>query len=211
MATVEGDQGRIAGDGASVVIGEPRPLMRVGLSRCLTEHGFLVQAEGVDATETVALALAKPPAICLLAVNLPGGAITAVVAIRSATPGARIVILAEHESVTEALEYIRLGAAGYLSKDIAPQSLPRALHSVVRGEVAVSRAMTRRLLAEARALPPSVMAAHGADRPGALTVREHQVLQLLSHGASTAEIARSLSISPVTARRHRAEIRRKLG
>jgi DNA-binding NarL/FixJ family response regulator len=209
MAT--GDQGRIAGERVPVVIAEPRPLMRLGLSRCLTEHGFVVQGESADATQTATLAAAERPALCLLAGNLPDGAITAVVAIRSAVPATRIVVLAEHESVAEALECIRLGAAGYLSKDIAPHSLPRALRSVVRGEVAVSRTMARRLLAEARALPPSMMAAQGADRPRALTVREHQVLQLLSHGASTAEIARSLSISPVTARRHRAEIRRKLG
>ena len=49
------------------------------------------------------------------------------------------------------------------------------------------------------------------DQRAELTLREAQVLGLLSHGSSTAEIASALSISPITARRHCGEICRKLG
>jgi DNA-binding NarL/FixJ family response regulator len=210
MASVQRDQGRGAGDAVSAVLGEPRPLLRAAMARCLGEHGFLVQGEGVDAADTVALAVAKRPSIAVIAGNLPGGAITSIVAIRSATPETRVVVMAEQESVTEALECIRVGAAGYLSKDIAYESLPRALRCVVRGEAAMSRAMTRRLLAEMPFLPPTGRTMRRGKRGPTLTFRENQVLRLLSQGASTADVARSLAISPVTARRHRGEIRRKL-
>jgi DNA-binding NarL/FixJ family response regulator len=210
MATAERDQGRIPVDGVSVVIGEPRPLLRAALGRCLGEHGFSVRGEGVDAAETVALALATRPVIAVVAGNLPGGAITTIVAVRSGTPDTRVVVMAERESVAEALDCIRVGAAGYLSKDIAYESLPHALHCVARGEAGVSRTLTRRLLAERRASGRSDLARAGKPFRR-LTLREHEVLQLLSQGASTADIARRLSISPVTARRHRGELRRKLG
>ena len=209
--TVDRNQRRIADDSVPVVVGEPRPLMRVALSRCLTEHGFSVIGEGIDAAGTIWLARAKRPTICLLADDLPGGVVTAAVAIHSSTPETRIVVVAERESVGDALEFIRAGAAGYLSKDIAYDSLPRALRGVVRGEAALSRTMTRRLLAELRAVGENGMP-HGLGnrRPG-LTARELEVLDLLSRGASTTEIADTLSISPITARRHTSEVCRKLG
>jgi DNA-binding NarL/FixJ family response regulator len=210
MATAKRDHGQIPFDAVSVVVGEPRPLLRAALVRCLAEHGFAVLGEAVDAAGTVALALATQPAIAVVAGNLPGGAITTIVAVRSGTPDTRVVVMAEHETVTEALECIRVGAAGYLSKDIAYESLPRALHGVAHGEAAVSRRMTRRLLAERAGFLRSDMTLRSGKRVRRLTLREHEVLQLLSQGASTADIADRLSISPVTARRHRGELRRKL-
>jgi DNA-binding NarL/FixJ family response regulator len=195
----------------SVVVGEPHPSTRLALHRRLTDHGFSVLGEGVDVSETIGLALAHPPAICLLAGDLPGGAATAVAVIDTATPGTRTVVLAKRESVPEALECIRAGAAGYLSKDIAGDALARAIRGVIQGEVALSRTMTRRVLAELRAADPNdvTLAAGGWSRT--LTVRELQVLHLLSRGASTVEIADILSISPITARRHCSELCRKLG
>lgn len=185
--------------------------MRVAFSRCLTEYGFAVRGEGADAAETIGLAVAARPAICLLAGDLPGGVTSAIAAISAGAPGTRIVVLAERESVAEALECFRLGAAGYLSKDIGYDSLPRALDGVVRGEAALSRTMTRRLLAEIGLAQPNCLIVGTNGRPSSLTLREAEVVQLLAHGSSTSEIARSLSISPITARRHCAEIRRKLG
>jgi DNA-binding NarL/FixJ family response regulator len=211
VAAVNGNQGRGHDGAVAAIIGEPRPLMRAALGRCLGESGFSVRGEGSDAAGMIELALAERPGVCLLASDLPGGAITALVAIHSAVPEAAVVIVSDRESVGEALECIRLGAAGYLSKDIAYEALPRALHGVLRGEAALSRTMTKRLLLEIRALEPAGLVL-GVDRePTGLTLREVQVLRLLTRGWSTAEIARTLSISPITARRHCGEICRKLG
>jgi DNA-binding NarL/FixJ family response regulator len=211
MATAERDHGQIPTDAVSVVVGEPRSLLRAALVRCLGEHGFAVLGEAADAAETVALALATQPAIAVVAGNLPGGALTTIVAVRSGSPDTRVVVMAERETVTEALECIRVGAAGYLSKDIAYESLPRALRCVAGSEAAVSRRLTRQLLAERARFLRGDMTLRTGKRLRRLTLREHEVLQLLSQGASTADIASRLSISPVTARRHRGELRRKLG
>jgi DNA-binding NarL/FixJ family response regulator len=209
--TVQRNHGGRGDTAIPVILGEPRPLMRVALSRCLTEHGFSVRGEGDDAAALIELALAERPELCVLASDLPGGAITAIVAIRSAVPETEIVVMAEHESVGEAFESMRMGASGYLSKNIAYDALPRALQGIVRGEAALSRSMTGRLLAQLRSLPATGLMVGAGDQPAELTLREAQVLRLLSRGSSTAEIASALSISPVTARRHCGEICRKLG
>jgi DNA-binding NarL/FixJ family response regulator len=208
---VEGNHGRRVDTATPVILGEPRPLMRVALSRCLTENGFCVGGEGDDAAAVIDLALAKEPKLCVLASDLPGSAITAIIAINSALPETGILVMAEEESVSEAFESVRMGASGYLSKDIAYDALPRALKGILRGEAALSRDMTGRLLAEIRALPPTGLMVGAGDRPAELTLREAQVLRLLLRGSSTAEIAHALSISPVTARRHCGEICHKLG
>lgn len=209
--TVQRNHGRRGNTAIPVILGEPRPLMRVALSRCLTEHGFSVRGEGHDAAALIELALAEQPQLCVLASDLPGGAITAILAIRSAVPETEILVMAEHESVGEAFESMRVGASGYLSKNIAYEALPRALQGIVRGEVALSRSMTAQLLAHMRSLPVTGLMIGADDPPAELTLREAQVLRLLSRGSTTAEIASALSISPVTARRHCGEICRKLG
>jgi DNA-binding NarL/FixJ family response regulator len=194
-----------------VIVGEPRPLMRVALSRCLSEHGFTVSGEAVDAAGLINLGLTERPDLCLLAGDLPGGAVTAIVAIRSTLPDAGIVVVVERESVGEALELVRVGARGYISKDIGYDALPRVLRGLQRGEAAMSRALMGRLLTRMEGLEDHGTVIGADDKPVPLTGREVEVLQMLSRGSSTADIARRLSISPITARRHCAEIRRKLG
>lgn len=211
MATVERNQGRRVDTAIPVILGEPRPLMRVALSRCLAENGFSVCGEGDDAAAMIDLALADQPPLCVLASDLPGSPNTAIVAIRSALPETRILVMAEQESVSEAFECVRMGASGYLSKNIPYDALPRALRGILRGEAALSRRMTARLLAQVRALPPTGLMVGMGDQRADLTLREAQVLGLLSRGSSTAEIASALSISPITARRHCGQICRKFG
>jgi DNA-binding NarL/FixJ family response regulator len=211
LATVERNHGRRVDTATPVILGEPRPLMRVALSRCLAENGFSVRGEGGDAAAVIDLALAEEPKLCVLASDLPGSVTTAIVAITSALPETGILVMAEQESASEAFETVRMGASGYLSKNIPYDALSRALRGMLHGEAAMSRNMTARLFAEIRAIPPTGLMVGAGDQPTELTHREAQVLRLLSRGSSTAEIASALSISPITARRHCGEIRQKLG
>jgi DNA-binding NarL/FixJ family response regulator len=211
MERLDANHARGVDTAMRVILGEPRPLMRVALRRCLTDSGFSVRGEGDDAADIIDLALAERPQLCVLASDLPGSPITAIVAIRSAMPETEILVLAERERVTEAFDFVRMGASGYLSKDIAYEALPRALRGILRGEAGLSRSMMGRLLGQVRALPSTAFEGEAPDRSAGLTLREAEVLRLLSSGSTTAEIAGALSISPITARRHCSEIRRKLG
>lgn len=90
-----------------------------------------------------------------------------------------------------------------------PARLGRALQGVLRGEAALPRALTARLIEEfrARARQPSLVRRSEKD----LTSREWDVLDCLRDGLSTRRIAKQLFISETTVRRHVGSILRKLG
>jgi DNA-binding NarL/FixJ family response regulator len=105
---------------------------------------------------------------------------------------------------------IRAGAVGYLLKDMDPRRLPRALESVLEGEVAIPRELVGQVVEEFRDRN-SRRRELVSDGPQAkLTSREWEVLELLRQELSTLQIARRLVLSPVTVRTHVNAILRKL-
>jgi DNA-binding NarL/FixJ family response regulator len=124
-------------------------------------------------------------------------------------PAIRIVVLTGGPDDEVALRALHAGAAGCLSKDIDLDSLPRALRGVLNGEAAISRQLTMQLVERYR------MAPRGGTglRPvrSGLTGREWEVLDLLSSGASTDDIAQALVLSRETVRSHMKNLYRKLG
>ena len=100
------------------------------------------------------------------------------------------------------------GAAGYLSKDMELASLPRALRGSLDGEAAISRRLAMHLVQHYRTAPTGGMGLRPVR--SSLTDREWEVLDLLSGGASTDDIARLLVLSTETVRSHLKNLYRKL-
>jgi DNA-binding NarL/FixJ family response regulator len=124
------------------------------------------------------------------------------------SPSTCIVLLATTPDDEQALRALRAGATGYLAKDLDPTMLPRVLRGVIDGEAAISRRLTMSLVESYRRAPRG-----GAGlRPvrSTLTDREWEVLDLLSAGAGTEDIARSLVLSTETVRSHLKNLYRKL-
>jgi DNA-binding NarL/FixJ family response regulator len=125
------------------------------------------------------------------------------------TPETRVIVLSASDDDTKAVRALRAGARGYLRKDIELDALPRAISGVIHGEAAISRRLSMRVIDELRKTP--------APGPGMrptvseLTPREWQVLDLLTTGASTADIAVDLVLSPETVLTHVKNILKKLG
>jgi DNA-binding NarL/FixJ family response regulator len=190
-----------------VLVAVAAPLMRAAAEACLREHGFTVLAGGADAVVVIQSALREQPDLVLLDADLAGGGIRAAAEISSLAP---VVMLADAPTDADVVEAIRIGAVGCLSKDISLQGLARALSGVLRGETAVPRGFVSAVLSEA--LTAAARPLLGRARLGMsdLSLRELEVLRLLAGGSSTADIARTLSISPITARRHCAGICKKL-
>jgi DNA-binding NarL/FixJ family response regulator len=194
-----------------VLLAASAPLMRAAEEDCLREHGFAVSGTAEDAAAVVGLALRERPDVILIDTDLPGGGIRAAEDLVFALPAAAVVMMADGPTEADVLDAVRAGAVGCLPKDISREGLARALAGVLKGETALPRALVGAVLTEITA--PDVKPVYGGawERASALSVRELEVLRLLAHGASTADIARQLSISPITARRHCAGICRKLG
>lgn len=193
-----------------VLIAADHAPTRTGIRLALADDGFTVLAEEETAPGSVAAALADPPDLCLLDVDMPGGGIEAAATIRSQLPGTQVVMLAETEDEDAFFAAIRAGAAGYLEKGMNPTRLGPALRDVLDGRAALPRTLTARLIDEFRALTrPDTP---GLVRPGNrdLTRREWEVLDCLREGLSTRRIAKRLFISETTVRRHVSSILGKL-
>ena len=174
------------------------------------DGAFSVIAEASDAPGAIEAAVRERPDVALLDIRMPGGGVAAAWEIRARLPDTHIVMLTVSQDDDDLFAALRAGASGYLLKDIHPKRLPRALESVIAGEVALPRALVGRVVEEFRDHSARRRQIIAGGTEGQLTSREWQVLDLLRQELSTAEIAEKLVLSPVTVRTHVNSILRKL-
>lgn len=191
-----------------IVVADDHKLFRQGLIGLMRAHDDLVEVIGEAASgrEAVQLAHQLHPDVILMDIQMPDGdGLMATRQIREALPEIAIVILTASELDEHLYEAVRLGAAGYLLKDLDATELFELLVGVTHNEVAMSRAMASRLL--------KIMAhTHDHDSGAAhnLTERELEVLHLLAQGASNPQIAEELVITVNTVKTHISHILVKL-
>jgi DNA-binding NarL/FixJ family response regulator len=192
-----------------VLIADDHPPIRAAVRAVLEEYGFEVVGEAGDAQAAVDMAVRERPDACVLDIYIPGGGIRAAAEISAKLPETALVVLTFSRREEDLLAALRAGVSGYLLKDLAPERLPEALRSVLRGEAAIQESLVGTLIDEIRTSRRGRVRV--VDRLGAeLTRREAEVLELLREEKSTGEIAYALSISEVTVRRHISEIVKKL-
>jgi DNA-binding NarL/FixJ family response regulator len=197
----------------TAVIADDHPAIRLGVRMALMEGGLRVLAEAADRDSAVDAVLRERPDLCLLDVYMPGGGIQAAATLTALAPETAVVMLTVSDSSEDLLAALRAGAVGYLPKDTSPDRLPVALRGVLAGQPALPRAYVAPLLGALRELhvaeaPAGANSANGAVE---LSSREAEILHLLRAGMRTAEIGRSLSLSPITVRRHISAGVAKLG
>jgi two-component system nitrate/nitrite response regulator NarL len=175
---------------------------RFGVRMALQDFAIIC-AEADDREAAVSSAREHRPEVCLVGRSLRGGGIEAVREICNSVPGTSVVVLADSENVDDLLLALRAGAIGYMPVGFEPAQLRRAVAAVRSDQAAIPRTMVRDLVDEIRMLERAAQ-----DQ---LTLRETQVLAMLRRGDSTARIAESLSISPITVRRHISLLVRKAG
>jgi DNA-binding NarL/FixJ family response regulator len=183
---------------------------RLGVRLVLTRCGFEIVGEARDGDSALGAACDQRPDLALLAADLPGDGIETARKIAARLPGTKIVLLTAHQNGEELVAAVRAGASGYLGKDISEARLPLALTGILAGEAAVPRRYTEYVLEALRGR--DVRRARLMSRTHhSVTDRQWEILDLLAEGRSTAEMARRLGISEVTARRHISSVLPKLG
>jgi NarL family two-component system response regulator LiaR len=158
-----------------------------------------------DPAVVLELARRHHPEVILLDDELPGlGGVEGLHRLAAATPGSRVVVISGRYDEERAVRMILADASGYLGSELAPSALPRVVRAAMRGEAAIPRSLTMAFIELARE--------EARMRPirSALTSREWEVLDLLTIGASTQEIAHELVISLDTVQSHVKHILRKL-
>jgi two-component system, NarL family, nitrate/nitrite response regulator NarL len=195
-----------------VLIADDHAPTRHDVRRALdADTRFEVCAEVADAAEAVRAAVHERPDVCLLDVRMPGSGLAAAWEIAARLPQTRIVMLTVSDEDTDLFAALRAGAEGYLLKTMNMQRLPDALYGVCRGEAAMPRPLVARVLERFHGREPRWRPLAGEDMTQRrLTSREWEVLELLAHGHSTAEIADRLVLSASAVRAHITSIVRKL-
>jgi DNA-binding NarL/FixJ family response regulator len=196
----------------TVLLADDQAPARAGIRRAIEPHGLRVVAEASNAEDAVRMALAKGPDVCVIAVGLPGRGIEATRRIKQSLPATKIVMMTGSENEEDLFTALRAGADGYLLMSTSADRLPHAILGVARGEAALPRKLTARLIAEFRQRGTRrrvMLPSSGVEVE--LTAREFEVAERLRRGDRTAEIAARLGISEVTIRRHVASVLRKLG
>ena len=181
-----------------ILIADDHVLVVEGLRRLLQDE-FEVVGTVQNGRALLAVAERLKPDVILVDVSMPLlNGIDACARLRALVPSSRVIVLTMHADRSYAAEAFRAGAAGYVLKGSASPELVRAIRSVLRGQRYV-----------ARALPASVGAgAHlaGETRPGHLTARQREVLQLVAEGRSAKQIAAVLRISVKTVEFHKTRL-----
>ncbi len=189
---------------------EDKPLLRLGVRRVVEQDGNWIWAWEADSLRSARALRGEPCDVLLLDLGLPDGSGLDLIEEFSASNVRVIVfsVLGDEQSVLAAIER---GAAGYLLKDTAAESMREAIGQVLSGGAPLTPAVAGHVLRKLRRTETIVQPPTGADRAlMALTAREREVLMALARGFSYEETAAMLEISKHTVNHHIKQIYAKL-
>lgn len=189
----------------SVLIADDHAVVRTGFRLLLEDcDDISVVAEAESGEEAIELYDSTTPDIILMDLAMPGmGGIEAIKKILSKDKNARILVLSMHEDISHPKRVIQAGAAGYLTKHQAPETLIDAIKKIAKGETIIDPDLAQRMV---------VADASGATSPiDTLSKREFEIFEKLALGSSVKEIASNLNLSSSTVGTHLYNIKQKLG
>lgn len=189
------------------MIVDDHAIMRHGLRHSLETVGYQVVAEAGEGITACELARQKVPRVIIMDVNMPDlNGMEATKRILAANSEIRILGLSMHNDPIYVMGMLNAGAAGFLLKTCSFSEVVNAIDAVAVGKSYLCPEATS--IVVNNALNPSLADADGGA--ASLTSRDHEILQMISEGKKTAEIARLLKISPRTVENHRFNLMRKL-
>lgn len=194
-----------------IFIVDDHVLFREGLASIFeSQPDFTVVGQAGCVQEALENIAEVRPDLVLIDLNLPDGdGLMLVSSISSRYPEIEIVILTIFDSDELLFESIRAGAKGFIVKNTPRAELLSSLRAIKRGEAALSRRLTRRLMNEVNRIS-KIQSSMDPGYVDVLTERELDVLRELGNGSSTQEIAEHLCITDNTVKSHVHKILSKL-
>ncbi|MEU5052506.1 response regulator transcription factor [Streptomyces sp. NPDC021096] len=172
-----------------VLLAEDQGMMRGALALLLgLEEDIEIVAQVGNGDDILPQALATGPDVALLDIELPGrSGLDAAADLRSRLPGCKVLILTTFGRPGYLRRAMEAGATGFLVKDGPVEDLAAAIRRVLAGE---------------RVIDPALAAAALSAGPNPLTQRERDVLSAAVDGATVADIAARVHLSPATVRNY---------
>jgi two-component system nitrate/nitrite response regulator NarL len=195
----------------TVLIVDDHPLFRRGVAQLLAmDPEIQVVGEAADKAGAVAMAREHEPDLILLDLNLKQeSGIDILAALKEEDASRRVVMLTVSDAPDDLMQAIRVGADGYLLKDMEPEDLLARLREALTGKTVISDALAGRLAAALRAEAQDTTRKGERDL-SLLTDREQAVLRCVADGQSNKLIARSLNITEGTVKVHVKHLLKKL-
>lgn len=192
-----------------ILIADDHDIVRRGIRSLIEARPeWKVCDEAHSGREAVAKAEEKKPDIVILDISMPElNGLEAARRIRKVSPNSEILILSVHYSDQLIKEILDVGVRGFIVKSDSDRDLVVAVETLANHKPFFTSMATEVMLTNFQR--PN-MAPAGGMRASRLTSREREIVQLLSEGKSSKEVASSLGISVKTAETHRANIMRKL-
>jgi DNA-binding NarL/FixJ family response regulator len=196
------------------LIADDQAMVREGFAAMLAaEPGIKVAGQAIDGADAVRQARRLNPDVVLMDVRMPVmdglEAARQILTAPDGSPRPRVLMLTTFDLDEYVYEALRAGASGFLLKDATTAELIRAVQVVAAGDALLAPSVTRRLIADFTRKPPAQSPSPAAL--DVLTSRETEVLKLIGHGMSNAEISDTLSIAGETTKTHVKRILAKLG
>lgn len=165
---------------------------------------FRIVAEGTDGREALRLTGEHLPDLILMDINMKGmDGLEATKEIKARFPHVKIIVVTVSDDAKHLFEALKMGAQGYLLKNLNPGAWREYLRAVALDEAPLSRELAQRILQEFSQ----------RERPrtaSPLTAREEEILLWVARGMSNREIADKLNISEHTVKNHLKNILQKL-
>ncbi len=191
-----------------VLVIDDHPLFRKGVSDLIDmEPSLILVGEATNGQEGLALAKSLNPDLILLDINMKGmNGLETLKALKQEDTDALILMLTVSDNEEDVLTALRIGADGYLLKDMEPEDILESIRRALLGTVVISERLTQLL---AKALRDEEKLTDESELTP-LTSREQEILEQIANGMSNKRIAQELSISEGTVKVHVKHLLKKL-
>jgi two-component system, NarL family, invasion response regulator UvrY len=189
-----------------VLVVDDHPIVRQGLKQILSEEpDMAVLGEAQNSQEVLELVHNQDWDIVVLDITMPGrGGLDVLKEVRHERPKLPVLMLSVHPEDQYAVRTLKAGAAGYMTKESAPEELVQAIRKILHGGKYVSSTLAEKLAFHLEA---------ETEKPlhDSLSNREYQVMLMIASGKRTGAIAEEMSLSVKTVSTYRARILEKMG
>jgi two-component system nitrate/nitrite response regulator NarL len=188
-----------------IFVVDDHSLFRDGVISLLEADGHQVVGQAGDGQSAVERIPELEPDLVLMDINMPGmDGVEALRLLKAEKPDIKVIMLTVSEDEDNLVAAIRAGADGYLLKHLNARDFLEMVNGLERGEAAITRSMTTRLL-------KLITTVESGEPKPVLSERELEILRMVADGKSNHAIAEQLSISENTVKYHLKNILQKLG
>ncbi|HEY1181782.1 MAG TPA: response regulator transcription factor [Rhodocyclaceae bacterium] len=188
-----------------IMVADDHAIIRDGLKQIISfNQDMQVVGEAGSGDEILQLLRKTPCDLLLTDLSMPGkNGVALIQQVKASHPKLAVLVLSMHQESQYAVQAIRAGASGYITKSMASQQLIEGIRKVARGGTFISAAIAEKLVRQIQ--QPENELPHAR-----LTSREFQIFQMLVEGRSVNEIADALSLSNKTVSTHKSNIQQKM-